>query len=73
MKVTEPMNTKVTDYYRRPYLVLFAGRFAETLFEKITDPVLKEIGLLGSIDQMTHVSAILENNHNIKKMRELYG
>lgn len=73
LNVTEPMNTKVTDYYGRPYLVLFAGRFAETLFEKITDPVLKEIGLLGSIDQMTHVSAILENNHNIKKMRELYG
>lgn len=73
LKITEPMNTKVRDYYRRPYKVLFAGEFAETLFEKITDPVLKEIGLLGSIDQMTNVSAILENNHNIKKMRELYG
>lgn len=72
LKVTEPLNTKVTDYYRRPYLVLMAGRFAETLFEKITDPVLKEIGLLGSIDQITHVSALLENNHNIKKMSALY-
>lgn len=73
LQVTEPMNAKVTEYYGRPYLVIFAGRFAEALYEKITDPVLKGIGLLGSVDQMTNVSAILEHNHNIKKMRELYG
>lgn len=73
LEITELMNTKVRDYYRRPYLVIFAGRFAERLFDKITDPVIKETGLLGSIDQITNVSAILEKNYNIKKMRGLYG
>ena len=73
LQLTEPMDTNVTDYYGRPYQVLFAGRFAEALLEKITDPVLKEMGLLGSIDQLTNVSAILEHNSTIQKMRGLYG
>ena len=71
--ITEPISTKVIDYYGRPYLVIFAGRFAEALFEKVTDPILKESGLLGSIDQVTKVSAILEHNAIIKKMNVLYG
>ncbi len=73
LKLTEPINTNITTYYGRPYLVLFAGRFADALFEKITDPILKEIGLLGSIDQLTSVTAILEHNPTIHKMRDLYA
>lgn len=72
LKVTEQMNAKVRDYYGRPYLVIFGDKFAEKLQGKITDPELKEISLLGSIDQITKVSIILEKNDNIRKMKELY-
>ncbi|MEM7029982.1 MAG: DUF4037 domain-containing protein [Chloroflexota bacterium] len=50
LQITEPVSPDITDYYGRPYQVLFAGRFADALWHSITDPQVKQIkGPIGSV------------------------
>jgi len=72
LKITKPLRTKVTDYFGRPYLVIFANEFAKKISEKISDKEIKKLKLIGSIDQITNVSNILENNDTIKRLGRIY-
>jgi len=72
LKITQPWRTKVIEYYGRPYLVIFCHDFAQKLSEKIKNPELKKISLIGSIDQITKSSHIHNNKAMIKKLWKIY-
>ena len=42
LKITEPLATNTSNYYSRPYSVIFAERFAEAIKRSIKDPKLKK-------------------------------
>ena len=73
LKITAPLSTSVRDYYSRPYAVIFAERFAQAIKQTIKDPQVKKIEFdIGSIDQFTDSTDVIEDLELIKKFRAAY-
>ena len=73
LKITEPLSTKISDYYSRPYSVIFAERFAHAIKQAIKDPRVKKIETdIGSIDQFTDSTDVIEDLALIRKLRAAY-
>jgi hypothetical protein len=72
LNITNPVSTNIVPYFDRPYQVIFAGRFAERLFEKITNTQLRDTPI-GSIDQWSDNTDVLENARTAKQARHLYA
>lgn len=54
LKITEPLRTRASNYYDRPYLVIHGDRFADKILKAIKDPDVKRVNPhVGSIDQLT--------------------
>ncbi len=70
LKVTKPLSTKTSDYYSRPYSVIFAERFAEAIKHSIKDSAVKKIDTnIGSIDQFTDSTDIVEDLALLRRLR----
>jgi hypothetical protein len=63
----------VRNFYSRPFRVLDADRFATACRERITDPWLRHLPLVGSIDQFADSTDVLENPEYVRRLRALYG
>jgi hypothetical protein len=59
--ITPPLNTRTRGYFDRPYQVLDAGRFAATLRESITDPLIRRLPAVGAVDQFIDSTDALGN------------
>jgi hypothetical protein len=74
--ITEPLGTKVTNFFGRPFLVMHLGaRQAEAIKAQITDPDVKRIadrGLIGSIDQFSDNTDMLSDTRWRATLRRLY-
>lgn len=51
--LTAPLAATCREYHGRPYRVLFAERFADALADTVTDPHLRGLPRIGSVDQWT--------------------
>ena len=59
LKITKPLPTKVTKYFKRPYLVIHGDSFANEIRKAIQDPQVKRIKTdVGAIDQVTDSSGL---------------
>ena len=73
LKITQPLSTRTTDYYSRPYSVIFGERFAGAIKQAIKDPKVKKIATdIGSIDQFTDSTNVIQDLALIKKLRSAY-
>lgn len=73
LDVTEAVAPTITDYFNRPYQVLFAGRFAEATREAIQDEQIKAIASdIGGVDQLVDCTDVSAQPHLMKKLRVLY-
>ena len=73
LKITKPLATKTSDYYRRPYSVIHGERFAKVIKQAIKDPKIKRIKTnVGSIDQFTDSTNVVEDLALCKKLRAIY-
>jgi len=73
LQITEPLSTRTTTYYSRPYRVIFAERFAKALKQEIRDAKVKRITTdIGSIDQFTDSTNVIEDLELGKKLRVVY-
>jgi hypothetical protein len=76
LQITEPLATKVTNFFGRPFLVMHVGaRQADAIQAQITDPDAKRIadrGLIGSIDQLSDNTDILSDARWRATLRRLY-
>ena len=55
------MKTQVSKFYNRPYLVIHGDIFAKEIMEKIRDPSIRNLPMIGSIDQLMDSSDFLES------------
>jgi hypothetical protein len=76
LDLTPPLATAVSPYYGRPYLTLYARRFAEALVTNINDPALRGIidraGLIGGVDQVADSVDLLTDTNMCARLRALY-
>lgn len=72
--LTEPLSTEVQNYHSRHYQVIHAGRFSAALRALITDPEVRQIRTaVGSIDQVSDSTDMLEDPAMSVKLREIYN
>jgi hypothetical protein len=57
--LSAPVDPKRRPYHSRPFQVLRAERFAQALAETITDPDLRTLALVGSVDQWADSTDLL--------------
>jgi tRNA A37 methylthiotransferase MiaB len=73
LQVTKKLPVVVSKYYNRKYLVLHTDRFTEELRKNIKNKKLKEIKLIGSMDQVVNFSVILEDSKIADTLKGLYN
>lgn len=72
LQLTPPLREETRSYYERPYRVLFAGRFADALFETVQDRALRTLPYhVGSINQFVDL-ALKEAPPFAEHLRGLY-
>jgi len=73
LDITEPLPTTVSRFYSRPYLVIHADRFAREIRNKIRSRVIRNIKVdIGSVNQFSDSTDVLEDTRLLKKLRILY-
>jgi hypothetical protein len=75
LNITEPMATKVSSFFDRPFLVISKGTFSKAISAKITDSIIKtliERPLIGNIDLLSDNTDVLYNPRWREAFRELY-
>jgi Domain of unknown function (DUF4037) len=73
--VADVQSPQTTDYYGRPYQVIYAGRFAAALVAGIQDADVKRLvtscGLIGGLDQFVDCTDVLERPDLCQQFRVL--
>lgn len=71
--ITEPVDTSVSQFYDRPYMVIHAERFAMALMDKVDSPFLKSIKrMVGSVDQFIDSTDIFCWNEALRSIGSVY-
>ena len=74
LKIADALPTKVTKYFGRPYLVIHADAFANSIKQTIKDPKVKRIATdVGSIDQFTDSTDLIQDLSVVRRLRDVYG
>jgi hypothetical protein len=59
--LTEPVDSTPRGYYDRPYQVIDAGRFATALRAGVTDPAVRQLSIVGTVDQFVDSTEVLSH------------
>ncbi len=74
IQITRPMQTGVTKFHGRPYVVIQADEFSEAIRESITSDEVKALPPhIGAIDQFIDSTDLLTNTIHFKHIESLYG
>lgn len=72
--ITDPLPTKVSNYFGRPFKVIYGGNFANAIKALIQDEVVKRIPVdIGSIDQFSDSTDLLSNANLRQRLKTLYN
>jgi hypothetical protein len=71
--LTEPMDAGTRSYHQRPALVLMADRFTDALLATVTDPDLRALPLIGSVDQAVDSTDVLTSPKLFRRLSSLYS
>jgi hypothetical protein len=66
------ISSSVSKFHNRPYLVIHGDKFAEEIRKGIKDKRIRELALLGSIDQFTENTDLLGRQDQLERIRALY-
>ncbi|MCJ7551858.1 MAG: DUF4037 domain-containing protein, partial [Anaerolineae bacterium] len=73
LSITLPLSIKATPFHNRPFQVIQAGRFVDTLRDRITDPdVLALPPHLGGLDQWTDSTEVYNNLSRLDRFTFAY-
>ncbi len=61
--ITRGVDETIVLFHERPFRVLGSGRFVDACLERIADPRLRALPLVGSIDQLMDSSDVLSEPH----------
>jgi hypothetical protein len=71
--LTERIDPTVGDYFQRPARVLMADRFTDACLATVSDPDLRRLPLLGSIDQAVDNTDLLQSPEHCRRLANLYA
>ncbi|MCK4419593.1 DUF4037 domain-containing protein [Candidatus Aerophobetes bacterium] len=72
--ITKPLITRVSHFYTRPYLVIHGDVFAREIKRKIKNNAIKNIKVdIGSVNQFSDSTDVLEDTQLLKKFKILYN
>ena len=74
LNITEPLETKVSAFHNRPYLVIHGDSIADAIKKQIKDGKVKQIAnkSIGSVDQFVDTTDILSNPATARKLKIIY-
>ncbi len=73
--ITELLDTKISLFFDRPFLVIDGGRFAQAIVGQLTDPAVKKLTgnrLTGSMDQFSDSTDLVGNLELRSVLKQLY-
>ncbi len=70
--LTRPLRASLGSYHERPARVLMADRFADALRSGVTDPFLRGLPLIGSVDQVVDSTDVLVDPDQFRRLAVLY-
>lgn len=71
--ITEAVEPTVRRYHSREFLVLMSDRFVDACLARVSDPWLRSLPLLGSIDQVADSTDLLSYPDRAVRLRALYS
>lgn len=72
--ITEPLPTKVSNYFGRPFKVIHGEHFANAIKDRIQDENVKRIPVnIGSVDQFSDSTDLLANASLRQRLETLYN
>lgn len=71
--VTSFVDPSIRTFYGRPFRVLMAERFASATFEAVTDPWLRSLQPVGSVDQFVDSTDVLSAAERSRRLDGLYA
>ena len=72
LNLTEPMDTGTTPFFNRPFHVIRGDRFTQALLHAISDPELRALPPVGTVNQVTDSVTVYDDNSIAAKLRSLY-
>jgi hypothetical protein len=70
--IGEPLETAVSPFHDRPYLVIHSDRFVEALRARIVDPLLREVATTGCVDQFADSTDVLSYPERYERLRSFF-
>jgi hypothetical protein len=71
--VTKPVSTEIGLFHSRPFRVLGSSRFVEACLERVEDPWLRGLPLIGAIDQFVDSVDVLSDTGLVRRFSAVYG
>jgi Domain of unknown function (DUF4037) len=70
--LSDPVDPAVRTFYERPYRVLMADRFVDACLARVDDPFLRQLPLVGSVDQVGDSTDLLGYPDRARRLLVLY-
>ncbi len=70
--VTAPVDEGVVFFHSRPFRVLGSSRFVDACLERVSDPRLRALPLVGAIDQLADSTDLLSDPDALRSVPALY-
>lgn len=70
--MTRDLDTSAGLFHCRPFRVLGSGRFVDACLERVDDPWLRTLALLGAIDQFVDSTDVLSYPGTARRVHTLY-
>jgi hypothetical protein len=71
--ITEGLDPAIRSYHTRPAQVLMAERFAGACLATVTDPLLRDLPLIGAVDQAVDSVDLLSTPQLWRRLAALYA
>ena len=71
--ITAPVDPSVRRFHSRPFRVLGSARFVEACLDRVDDPWLRALPLIGGVDQISDSTDALEDVDVFAAVAKLYG
>lgn len=72
LRLTQPVEVEPQQYHERPAIVLGADRFVQACLQAVKDQQVRELGLVGAIDQFADNTEVLSNPKAYRKLISIY-
>jgi hypothetical protein len=73
LRITAPVAATVRLFHSRPFRVLGSSRFVDACLERVRDPWLGSLPLIGGVDQISDSTDVLEDAGVFAAVAQLYG